>query len=359
MSLAYEEDDLIDDEEFEIRWELEGGSTKNRENMSVEVYIDGVFQGAIRMENFYEGLTKFELDDGEYSVMYRLISPFYTAEITEIIEVEKEEEPEPTWFEENWMWVLIGVIAVIAMAALALFLLISRQKIKVQRELDAEFVALKTKTTATEQKISLIESQIAEIASIYWIIIVHSEQGTTMVEITDFRFEEVLGDKHKHLIGKGVLRDSALIGGFLTAIRNFSRETSGTSLEYQPVFNSQTDYSTTVDDNEIHRRILEGTHHFMAFVSSRGTMEISDILAAVNSIFQENYGDIVNRFAGAISPFKEYESEVISYMHNQIRELQKKISEVQSLLENYNRHLREVQNKIGIKPKKSAGTDYK
>ena len=166
-------------------------------------------------------------------------------------------------------------------------------------------------------------------------------------------------EEHKDLIGKGVIRDSALIGGFLTAIRNFSRETSGTSFEYQPVFNSQTDYSTVVDNNEIHRRILEGTHHFMAFVSSRSTIEISDVLTAVNSIFQENYGDIVKRFDGAVSPFKSYIPEVILYLHNQIRELQKKLSEEQLLLEHYNRHLRDVQDKIGIKPKKSAGTDYK
>ena len=359
IAVIYDEDELEEDNEFDLNWVLDGGNSKNRENMSMEVYIDGGFHKRYSLGSTYSGITKLELDEGEYYVTYRLISPFYTAEAYVKLEIEEEEGPDLTWLEVNWMWLLIGIIAIITIAALAVFLLVSRHKMKAKRELDAEFVALKTKTTATEQKISLFESQIAEIVSIYWIIIVHSEQGTAMVEIADFRFEKVLGEDYKDLIGKGVLRDSALIGGFLTAIRNFSRETTGTSLENQPVFNSQTDYSTIVDDNEIHRRILEGTHHFMAFVSSRGTMEISDILAAVNSIFQENYGDIVKRFEGAIRPFKNYESEVISYLHNQIRDLQKKISEEQSLLENYNRHLREVQDKIGIKPKKSAGTDYK
>ena len=173
-----------------------------------------------------------------------------------------------------------------------------------------------------------------------------------MVEISDFRFGEVLDEKYKHLIGKGMMRDSALIGGFLTAIRNFSRETSDTSLEYQPVFNSQTDYSTIVDDNEIHRRILEGTNYFMAFVSSRGTIEISDVLSSVNSIFQEEYGEMVEKFDGAISPFRPFEEVGVNFLHNEIRELQKKLKEEELVLGQFEGHLKEVQEKIGIKPKK-------
>ncbi|MFX0139262.1 MAG: hypothetical protein ACFFDN_36815, partial [Candidatus Hodarchaeota archaeon] len=115
-------------------------------------------------------------------------------------------------------------------------MIISRHKMKAQRALESELIALKTKISTTEQNISLIETQISQIASIYWILVIHSEQGVTMIEIVDFKFEEVIGEEQKELIGKGTIRDSALIGGFLTAIRNFSRETSGTSLEYQPVF---------------------------------------------------------------------------------------------------------------------------
>lgn len=359
INVAYDEDDLEEGEEFELTWELSGGSSKNRENMSVDVFIDGIYHATYNLNKGFSGITKLELDEGDYYVTYRLISPFYTAETTVKLEIEGEEEPEPTWLEENWLWVLIGIIAIIVMAALAVFLLISRHKVKAKRALDSELVALKTKTTASEQKISLIEAQISQIASIYWIIIVHSEQGTTMVEISDFRFGEVLDEKYKHLIGKGMMRDSALIGGFLTAIRNFSRETSDTSLEYQPVFNSQTDYSTVVDDNEIHRRILEGTNYFMAFVSSRGTIEISDVLSSVNTLFQEEYGEMVEKFNGAISPFRPFEETVVDFLHNEIRELQKKLKEEQLLLGQFEGHLKEVQEKIGIKPKKSADLDYK
>ncbi|MFX1237373.1 MAG: hypothetical protein ACFE8P_06585 [Promethearchaeota archaeon] len=352
ISLVYDEDDLEEDEEFELQWELNDGGSKNRENMSIEVYIDGIFHTTYSLANSYGGITKLEFGDGEYDITYRLISPFYTSETTIRLEIEEEEEVEPTWLEENWLWVVIGIIAVIAMAALAIFLLISRHKMKAQRALESELIALKTKISSTEQNISLIETQISQIASIYWILVIHSEQGVTMIEIVDFKFEDVIGEDQKELIGKGTIRDSALIGGFLTAIRNFSRETSGTSLEYQPVFNSQTDYSTIVDDNEIHRRILEGTQYFMAFVSSRGTIEISDVLSSVNSIFQDVYGEAVEKFDGAISPFKPYEKEVVNYLHNEIRALQKKLSEEHLVLEKFDNHLKEVQEKIGIKPKK-------
>ena len=352
IAIRYDEDDLEEDEEFEIQWELDGGGSKNRENMSIEVYIDGIFHTAYSLENSYGGITKLELGDGEYYITYRLISPFYIAETTIKLEIEEEEEPEPTWLEENWLWVVIGIIVVIAMAALAIFLLISRHKIKAKRALESELIALKTKTSTTEQNISLIETQISQIASIYWILVIHSEQGVTMIEIVDFKFEKVIGEEQKQLIGKGTIRDSALIGGFLTAIRNFSRETSGTSLEYQPVFNSQTDYSTVVDDEEIHRRILEGTKYFMAFVSSRGTIEISDVLSSVNSIFQDGYGEAVEKFDGAISPFRPFEEEAVNYLHNEIINLQKKLSEERLLFERFERHLKEVQEKIGIKPKK-------
>ena len=349
-------------------WSLEDNNFQgNRANMTFQIIVDGQLFREFNLTSNSTGWTIFNFGSGTHNITYRIVSPFYEAETTVLIQAvsssiiiaDGDDDDDDDDKEENLLLWLIAAIIIIGISCLALWLLISRYKLKAKRELDSELVALKTKATAQEQKMSLIESQIAEIVSIYWIIIVHSEQGTTMVEIADFRFEEVLGEKYKDLIGRGVLRDSALIGGFLTAIRNFSRETSGTSMEYQPVFNSQTDYSTIVDNDEIHRRILEGTHHFMAFVSSRGTMEISDIVGAVNSIFQDNYGDIVKRFDGAISPFKSYESEVISYLHNQIRELQNKFSEEQMLLEHFNRHLREVQDKIGIKPKKSAGTDYK
>jgi hypothetical protein len=359
IALLFDEDDFEEDEEFEIQWILGGGDTKNRENMTIEFYIDGKLKAYYDLENIYTGITPLKLEDGEFTLTYLLISPFYTSVTSLKIDVEEEGPEEPTWLEENWIWLLIGTLTLIGLALFATFMLISRGKIKVQRELDSELVALKTKATATEQKVSLIETQIAEIASIYWIIIVHSEQGTTIIEINDFKFEDILGEEHKHLIGKETLRDNALIGGFLTAIRNFSRETSGTSMEYQPVFNSQTDYSTIVNNEEIHRRILEGTNYFMAFVSSRGTMEISDTVTSFNSQFEEKYGEEVKRFVGAISPFKRFVEEGVAFLHYEIRELKQKLREETLLLESCNRHLRAVQTKIGIKPKKSEGINYK
>ncbi len=350
-------------------WNLEEGNFKgNRENMTIEILIDNISTKNVSLASNSSGYNLFSFTPGVHNMTYRLISPFYIAEETIKFTVEAkpvlappadDDDDDGKDKEENiLLWfIIIGIL--IAVSILAVFLLISRHKVKAQRELDSELVALKTKTTASEQKISLIEAQISEIASIYWIIIVHSEQGTTMIEISDFRFGEVLDEKYKHLIGKGMMRDSALIGGFLTAIRNFSRETSDTSLEYQPVFNSQTDYSTIVDDNEIHRRILEGTNYFMAFVSSRGTIEISDVLSSVNTLFQEEYGEMVEKFNGAVSPFRPFEETVVEFLHNEIRELQKKFKEEELLLGQFEGHLKEVQEKIGIKPKKSADLDYK
>ncbi|MFX1297959.1 MAG: hypothetical protein ACFFD2_24310 [Promethearchaeota archaeon] len=344
-------------------WNLEEGNFMgNRENMTLEILIDNISTKNVSLASNSSGYNLFSFTPGVHNMTYRLISPFYTAEETIEFTVEAKTILAPPADddddggndnkEENLLFWLIAAIIIIGISCLAIWLLISRHKINVKRELESELIALKTKTTATEQKLSLIETQIAQIASIYWIIIVHSEQGTTMVEISDFRFGEVLDEEHKNLIGKGMMRDSALIGGFLTAIRNFSRETSGTSLEYQPVFNSQTDYSTIVDDNEIHRRILEGTNYFMAFVSSRGTIEISDVLSSVNTLFQEEYGEMVEKFAGAISPFRPFEEMVLDFLHNEIRELQKKLKEEELLLGQFEGHLKEVQEKIGIKPKK-------
>ncbi len=349
-------------------WSLENNDFQgNRVNMSLQIILDNQLYREYNLTSNSTGWKIMNFASGTHNITYRLISPFYEAETTVIIKTitsslpiaDDDDDDGGKDKEENilFWFIIIGIL--IAVSILAVFLLISRHKVKAQRELDSELVALKTKTTASEQKISLIEAQISEIASIYWIIIVHSEQGTTMIEISDFRFGEVLDEKYKHLIGKGMMRDSALIGGFLTAIRNFSRETSDTSLEYQPVFNSQTDYSTIVDDNEIHRRILEGTNYFMAFVSSRGTIEISDVLSSVNTLFQEEYGEMVEKFSGAVSPFRPFEEKVVEFLHNEIRELQKKLKEEELLLGQFEGHLKEVQEKIGIKPKKSADLDYK
>ena len=142
---------------------------------------------------------------------------------------------------------------------------------------------------------------------------------------------------------------SALIKRFLTAIRNFSRETAGESHEYQPIFNSQTDYSTIANDKEVHRRILEGSSYFMAFISARGTMEISEVLSAVNSKFHDGYGEAAKEFLGKVTVFNPYKEEVATYLQNEIRELQKKLEEEILLRQHYERHLKQVQEKIGIK----------
>ncbi|MFX0189063.1 MAG: hypothetical protein ACFE8A_15165 [Candidatus Hodarchaeota archaeon] len=342
-------------------WILDEGTfVGNRENMTLEILVDNISTKnvSLSLTSNSSGYNLFSFTPGIHNITYRLISPFYYAEETIEFVVQAlpppgdDDDDDDGDKEENIILLMIIILILIGVSILAIFMVISRHKVKAQRELEFELIALKTKTAATEQKISLIETQISEIASIYWVLVVHSEQGVTLVEIADFKFEDVIGEEQKELIGKGMLRDSALIGGFLTAIRNFSRETSGTSLEYQPVFNSQTDYSTIVNDNEVHRRILEGTHYFMAFVSSRGTMEISDVLSFINSKFELAYGEAVKNFEGAISPFRSFEEIVVEYLHEEIKALQKKLIEERLELEQHERHLREVQEKIGIKPKK-------
>ncbi|HEY0090279.1 MAG TPA: hypothetical protein VGB37_15630, partial [Candidatus Lokiarchaeia archaeon] len=265
---------------------------------------------------------------------------------------EKEEETEPSWLEENWIWLVIGVILLVAFAIFAIFMVISRHKIKIKRGLESELITLKNRISSTETAITTIETQIAQIASIFWILVVHSEQGTTMVEIDKFYFEKILGKDQLDLIGKGEFRDSALIGGFLTAIRSFSRETSGTPMSSQPIFNSETDYSTVVDNMEIHRRILEGTNYFMAFVSTKPTSVISDVLTGINSLFETNYGETSKKFVGSVAEFIPFRDEVPKYLHEEIRKFQKELKDQQMLLEHYGRHLNQVQDKIGIKPKK-------
>jgi hypothetical protein len=341
-------------------WSLEDNNFQgNRANMSLQIIVDGELFRHFNLTSNSTGWAIFNFGAGEHNITYRIISMFYEAEETVIIQAlaavlpdDDDDDDDDDDKEENILLLMIITLILIGVSILAIFMVISRHKVKAQRELESELIALKTKTAATEQKISLIETQISEIASIYWVLVVHSEQGVTIVEIADFKFENVIDEEQKELIGKGMLRDSALIGGFLTAIRNFSRETSGTSLESQPVFNSQTDYSTIVNDNEIHRRILEGSHYFMAFVSSRGTMEISDVLSFINSKFELAYGEAVKKFEGAISPFRPFEEVVVEYLHEEIKALQKKLIEERLVLEQHERHLREVQEKIGIKPKK-------
>ncbi|MHA1256233.1 MAG: hypothetical protein ACTSPS_11600, partial [Promethearchaeota archaeon] len=355
ISLNYESK-VDEDEGFDVTWDLEHGNfTGNRENMTMEIFLDGILYNVVNFTamNGSSGAIRFKLDDGDHIITYRLISPFYTAELTISIEAEKgsSKPKEVSWIEENWPFLLMLILAVIAMSIFGVYMTISRRKVKAKRELESELIALKTKYAATEKNVSLIETQISQIAGIYWILIIHSEQGVTMVEITDFMFDKVLSQEYQHLAEEGVIRDSALIGGFLTAIRNFSRETSDIS-EHQAIFNSQTDYSTVVNDKEIHRRILEGSNYFMAFISARGTTEISDVLGAINSIFNDDYGEAVKSFLGRITVFDPFKVESVAYLHNMIMEMQKKLEDEKLMLEHYQRHLKQVQDKIGIKKNK-------
>ncbi len=355
ITLNYESK-VDEDEGFDITWDLEHGNfTGNRENMTMKIYLDGFLYNEVNFTamNSSSGGVRFKLDDGDHIITYRLISPFYTAERTIIIEAEKgsSKPKEISWIEENWPFLLLLILAVIAMSIFGVYMTISRRKVKAKRELESELVALKTKYAATEKNVSLIEAQISQIAGIYWILIIHAEQGVTMVEITDFMFDKVLSKEYQQLAEEGVIRDSALIGGFLTAIRNFSRETSDIS-EHQAIFNSQTDYSTIVNDKEVHRRILEGSNYFMAFISAKETTEIMDVLGAINSIFNDDYGEAVKSFLGRISVFDPFKIESVAYLHNIIIEMQKKLEDEKLMLEHYQRHLKQVQDKIGIKKNK-------
>ena len=347
---------ILENRNANISWSLEDNSfIGNRENMSLQIILDGQLYDEFNLTSNSTGFAIFQLGAGSHNITYRLSSPFYSAVETIIIEVlgipisSGGGDDDDDKGEDNLLLIIVISLILFAVSALAIFMMISRSKVKAQRELESELIALKTKLVATENNVSHFETQISEIAGIYWILIIHSEQGTAMVEITEFRFEEVLGDSFEVVIDKGIVRDSALIGGFLTAIRNFSRETSGTSHEYQPIFNSETDYSTIVNDKEVHRRILEGTDYFMAFISSGGTMEISEILSTVNSKFRDGYGVEAKAFLGRISVFKPYKEEVVSYLHDEIRDLQKKLTDERLLLNQYQGHLRQVQEKIGIK----------
>ncbi|MFX1337410.1 MAG: hypothetical protein ACFFDK_02245 [Promethearchaeota archaeon] len=350
-------DEVDEDENFDISWSLENGNfTGNRENMTLEIFKDGQLFRTVNLtaNDISSGIITLKLDEGDHIVTYRLVSPFY--EVERIITIKavgaKSEKKELSWLEENWPLLLLLILAIVAMSIFGVYMTLSRRRVRAQRALDSELVALKTRLAATEENISLIQKQISEIAGIYWILVIHSEQGTTMVEVTDFRFNEVLGNEFKIFVEEGMIRDSALIGGFLTAIRNFARETSGTSHEYQPIFNSQTDYSTVVNDKEVHRRILEGTSYFMAFISARGTMEISEVLEAVNSKFNEEYGEAAKEFLGKVTVFDPFKKDVVTYLHSEIRELQKRLEDEILLRQHYERHLKQVQDKIGIKKNK-------
>ena len=356
LDLAIDYDTIITaNRDANFSWSLEDNNfIGNRENMSLQIFKDGQLYNEFNLTSNSTGYALFQLEVGSHNITYRIVSPFYSAVETIIIEVPappiaSDDDDDDDKTEDNLLLIIVISLILIAVSALAIFMMISRSKVKAQRELESELIALKTKLLATENSVSHFETQMSQIAGIYWILIIHSEQGTAMVEITEFKFKEVLGESFEELIDKGIIRDSALIGGFLTAIRNFSRETSGTSHEYQPVFNSETDYSTIVDDKEVHRRILEGTDYFMAFISSSGTMEISEILSSVNSKFRDGYGEEAKAFLGRISVFNPYKEEVVSYLHDEIRDLQKKLMDERLLSEQYKGHLRQVQEKIGIK----------
>lgn len=90
----------------------------------------------------------------------------------------------------------------------------------------------------------------------------------------------------------------------------------------------------------------------MAFISARGTTELSAVLGAINSIFNDDYGEAVKSFLGRISVFDPFKVESVAYLHNMIIEMQKKLEDEKLMLEHYQRHLKQVQDKIGIKKNK-------
>ncbi len=351
--------EVTEDEEFEIDWELEEGDFDGYyDDMKLKVYIDGEKEEEIDLDDKDSGDVGLEIKKpGKYDIEFHISSPYYDAEDDIEIEVLRKERKE-TWWEQNWLWVIL-TLSSIAAGIFAFTMLYSRHRIKVQRGLDSELNALKTKINAQTEEISLIEKQIFQIAGIYWILVVNSEAGTTMVEIDDFKFEEVFGVENKAIIGKGIIRDSALIGGFLSAIRDFSRETSGISKEYQPIFSSEIDYTTIIDDNEIHRRILEGAGYFMGFVSARETNEISDVLSEVNSKFHDNYKEEITTFKGRVTVFTPFKDDIVSYLHIKIRELQEGLEKAHSVLENYEQNLNEILEKIRVRSKVKSIKTFK
>ncbi|GAG90725.1 unnamed protein product, partial [marine sediment metagenome] len=185
-------------------WSLEDNNFKgNRANMSLQIIVDGELFSHFNLTSNSTGWAIFNFGAGEHNITYRIISMFYEAEETVIINAfstsllpgDDDDDDDDDDKEENLLLLIIGTLILIGVSVFAIFMLISRHKVKAQRELDSELVALKTKTTATEQRISLIEAQISQIASIYWILVIHSEQGVTMIEIVDFKFEDVIGEK--------------------------------------------------------------------------------------------------------------------------------------------------------------------
>jgi len=344
-------------EAINFGWNLEG--LDYYENMTLEIYVDGSLKSTVNITEVKSGTFTLEENEGLYEVKFKLISPFYSYE--ESFEVEfkaktKKEEVEPA--PDNTWYLIIALIAIIAMGIFAVVMFKSRGKIQAQRELDSELVALKNKTQALQEELYHKANKIAQIASIYWLIIVHNEMGVNIVEITDFRFGEVLHGEEEQLIGKGAIRDGALISGFLTAIRNFGKETSSTGVQ-QPIFNSQTDYSTIINDQEIHRRILEGNHYFMAVISAKETSDISDVLTTINGLFSKGYTDKVIGFKGNVDIFRPFTEEVIAYLHEEINNIRANIETENQILQKLQKELNEVQNKIGIKDKKKAPISYK
>ena len=75
-------------------------------------------------------------------------------------------------------------------------------------------------------------------------------------------------------------------------------------------------------------------------------------MSSINSKFHGGYSEAVKSFMGKITVFFPFKEEVVSYLHNEIRELQKKLEDEKLMLEHYQRHLKQVQEKIGIKKNK-------
>ena len=117
LDIALTYDVTVDeDDDFNIPWSLEKSNfTGNRENMTIQVLIDGSLYQTINLSTGFNGSSSgsisFNLDEGEHTIIFRMDSPFYSGETVIRIEAEgpsSKKEAEKTWLEENILWVIIG-----------------------------------------------------------------------------------------------------------------------------------------------------------------------------------------------------------------------------------------------------------
>ena len=111
-------------------WNLEAGDF-NKENMTVDILIDGVFIKNVSLATNSSGYNLFSFTPGVHNMTYRLSSPFYTAEETIEFTVQAktvlaipDDDDDDDDKEENILLLLIITLILIGVSILAIFMVI-------------------------------------------------------------------------------------------------------------------------------------------------------------------------------------------------------------------------------------------